>query len=570
MQFHTSYEPHRQKQLEEQRKAQEEQKRKLLAEKGPKPPARRKRAPKAEPVEAQPSPENISVAGENAEQPAAPNRNNLNFSSMPMNEVRSPVRAPSGGKLASFRVTPTRLSPDPGDEEAEQDVPQESAPSPVRKTRKKIIEIAKKVVPYHKPAGPKLSFNKMMQQEYQYIAAEPTEPYAEPVADTEPAPLLERRPLNPTEETARPAHPPEPGPKSGGLSLSSLGSRVEAPAAPAEQPSPQQSAAAFTITHKKDVVYATMDELALAEAMAAARDIYRRSLEATAALEERLMQEGHEADIQEEEFFSLSREIAAQYAKGNSDALFLCATEDASYEHHIHVVHVALLSIYLAAASKLSENEQIFIGVAAFLQDIGIVRYKNIITKPGALLDLERSMLRKHPIDGANMVRTLTSMTSETASELGNLIMETHESYDGSGYPNKKKGSAISPYAQLIKVSDIYQALTHVRPWRPSFTPLEALHMLLGARHTFSHRALRTLLNSITLYPHGAKLRLSTGEEGIVLRPNRLSMMRPVLKITGDEAGNKIDGAYMDLDKNASVSISGVAFSPQNLSQQTA
>jgi HD-GYP domain-containing protein (c-di-GMP phosphodiesterase class II) len=289
--------------------------------------------------------------------------------------------------------------------------------------------------------------------------------------------------------------------------------------------------------------------------MASAEELWTRTLMEAAALEERILAAGHEAELCEDVFLNLSADIAAQYEAGNTYALYLSATDALPYEHHAHVAHTSFLAIYLAATAHMSRDEQIFVGLAAFMEDIGIVRYKSIISKPGQLLELERSMLRKHPSDGAEMLRLGASLPEKTAGELVRVILDAHECCDGSGYPEGKRGAAISTYAQIVQAADIYQALTHKRPWRPAFPQMTALDMLISSACKFSRDALRALLNAVTLYPYGTRVRLSTGESGFVLRPNAKSIMRPLVKLAEDASGRKLDDACIDLSLSHSVTI---------------
>ena len=80
-------------------------------------------------------------------------------------------------------------------------------------------------------------------------------------------------------------------------------------------------------------------------------------------------------------------------------------------------------------------------------------------------------VIRKHPEYG---YQTLEE-TNQLGDECKHIILEHHERFDGSGYPNKLKGVSINLYGRICSIADVYEALTAERPYRKPVTPLNAL-----------------------------------------------------------------------------------------------
>jgi putative two-component system response regulator len=81
--------------------------------------------------------------------------------------------------------------------------------------------------------------------------------------------------------------------------------------------------------------------------------------------------------------------------------------------------------------------------------------------------------MQRHPVLSERICRPLTTLQSILP-----LIRYHHERYDGSGYPEGLSGDAIPLGARILGMADAFDALTSVRPYRPTFTVREALQVL--------------------------------------------------------------------------------------------
>ena len=127
-----------------------------------------------------------------------------------------------------------------------------------------------------------------------------------------------------------------------------------------------------------------------------------------------------------------------------------------------HSNRVAKYSRMLAQALGEDEKTQENIYYVALLHDIGKIGVPNaIINKPGKLTDEEYEIIKTHPVIGADILKTISSMP-----EISIGARSHHERYDGRGYPDGLAGENIPWIARIIGVADAYDAMTSNRSYR--------------------------------------------------------------------------------------------------------
>lgn len=147
---------------------------------------------------------------------------------------------------------------------------------------------------------------------------------------------------------------------------------------------------------------------------------------------------------------------------------------------HKHSDRVEKYSVKIAKRLKLGKESLENLTVASVLHDIGKIHVPvEVLNKPGKLTDEEYNLIKKHPIDGANMIR------DSFYKELAPIIEQHHERLNGSGYPFGLKGDEILLEARIIAVSDTFDAMTEDRAYRKAFNEGVALNEL--KRLTGSH-----------------------------------------------------------------------------------
>ena len=95
-----------------------------------------------------------------------------------------------------------------------------------------------------------------------------------------------------------------------------------------------------------------------------------------------------------------------------------------------------------------------------------------IITKPGKLDSHEYAMIQKHPIIGYQLLQA-----QNVDDHVRNAALMHHERWDGSGYPMKLSGLDIDPYARLVAIADVYDAMTASRVYRGPLCPFRVIEI---------------------------------------------------------------------------------------------
>lgn len=117
---------------------------------------------------------------------------------------------------------------------------------------------------------------------------------------------------------------------------------------------------------------------------------------------------------------------------------------------------------------------------AAMLHDVGKLAVPaSILSKRGPLTETEWTVVQRHPAAGADLLRLVSADLEPIAAG----VRAHHERWDGGGYPAHLAGDAIPLVGRIVAVADVYDSLTHDRPYRSHvFSPAEALaHVRAGA-----------------------------------------------------------------------------------------
>ncbi|MGQ0714299.1 MAG: HD domain-containing phosphohydrolase [Gemmatimonadaceae bacterium] len=129
-----------------------------------------------------------------------------------------------------------------------------------------------------------------------------------------------------------------------------------------------------------------------------------------------------------------------------------------------HTLRVGELSAAIAEALGLARETAELIRAAAPLHDVGKIGVPDhILLKPGNLTPEEFDVMKTHTTIGAAI---LAGGKSALVMEAERIALNHHERWDGSGYPNGRRGDAIPLSARVVAVADVFDALTHPRPYR--------------------------------------------------------------------------------------------------------
>ncbi|MBD3425760.1 MAG: HD domain-containing protein [Candidatus Omnitrophica bacterium] len=139
--------------------------------------------------------------------------------------------------------------------------------------------------------------------------------------------------------------------------------------------------------------------------------------------------------------------------------------------HAARVMHIAVL---LAKKLKLDMVSIGKLKVASLLHDLGKLAIDDrILFKNGKLSSDEFKEIKKHPHWGADVISLVYFLR-----DIIPIMANHHENYDGTGYPQGKKGDDIPIESRVLAVADIYEALTADRPYRKGYSRRKAIEII--------------------------------------------------------------------------------------------
>ncbi len=158
-----------------------------------------------------------------------------------------------------------------------------------------------------------------------------------------------------------------------------------------------------------------------------------------------------------------------------SEALELRSTETGN-----HVKRVSHICHTLAKAYGLSEHDAEMLRHAAPLHDVGKVGIPDaILNKPGKLDDEEWKIMQSHAQKGYAILQDSRRPLVHAGAV---IALDHHEKWDGSGYPNGKKGSEIHIYGRIVALADVYDALRHKRCYKEAWELADVVKEIEGLR----------------------------------------------------------------------------------------
>ena len=242
---------------------------------------------------------------------------------------------------------------------------------------------------------------------------------------------------------------------------------------------------------------------------------------------------------------------------GECESFMLGLTNLKNYDEYTlnHSINVSILALCFGRRLGLEKKELVDLGIGAFFHDIGKLEVPaEVLNKKGKLDENEWKIMTQHPHHGAEKLASLKELSYLPVGALY-IALEHHNWADLSGYPRYWKKKNVNFYSRIVKICDVFDAITTKRVYRENaMSRHEALSIMLEKSGTeFDAVLLKVFANMIGVYPIGSLVALDSGELGVVVEtnPEVAFMLRPKVKLITDKEKNKIDGDIVDLTEKS-------------------
>lgn len=197
-----------------------------------------------------------------------------------------------------------------------------------------------------------------------------------------------------------------------------------------------------------------------------------------------------------------------------------------------HCVRVAQLAVAVGAVAGHTREELRWLAMGCLVSRCCATESaRELSEEPRRLTEVEFAEIKRTPGRVFDMLSTIDfPLVART------VAYQIHERWNGTGYPRRKAGNQIHVLARVAGVCDAYVSLSSPRPHRPAYSLYAAVVQILADARAglFDPQTIRHFLRTVSLYPIGAYVRLSTGQIGRVVRTSPDAYDRPSVEIVGE------------------------------------
>ncbi|MET0660764.1 MAG: HD domain-containing phosphohydrolase [Steroidobacteraceae bacterium] len=236
---------------------------------------------------------------------------------------------------------------------------------------------------------------------------------------------------------------------------------------------------------------------------------------------------------------------------GKTDVMLHAMSEKMGEDAYFHPLNVTVLSLILGRALGFDSAALREVGLGALFHDIGKTKVpRNLLTKQEAFTSTENVLMEQHCSHGLALARAM-GLSEEGQA----MIMQHHEYLDGSGYPSKLSGAALSPFVRVVSIANTYDNLCNPRNLAQALTPSESLSRMFASMRTkLDEMQLQMFIRCLGVYPPGSIVQLSNEMVCLVLASSSTQPMRPNVLIYDPEVP-KDDGAIICLEQEPELKI---------------
>lgn len=213
---------------------------------------------------------------------------------------------------------------------------------------------------------------------------------------------------------------------------------------------------------------------------------------------------------------------------------------------YIHSLNVALICNIIGKWLHFNTKDLEALTLSGMLHDLGkLMIPSDIITKPAKLTAEEFTVVKTHPIRAYNLLKG-----KDIDPRIKRAALMHHERCDGSGYPYGFVKEQIEPFAKLVAIADVYDAMTCARVYRGPLCPFEVISTFEAEGYAkYDTKYILTFLEGIVQTYINNNVKLNNNMNGEIILINKTELSRPVVRV-GEQ--------FIDLAKHRELQITAL------------
>ena len=231
--------------------------------------------------------------------------------------------------------------------------------------------------------------------------------------------------------------------------------------------------------------------------------------------------------------------LAQAVVQNRSALMALTALKDYDNYTFTHMVNVSILTMAQARGLGVEGPLLREFGLASLMHDIGKVKTPSeILNKPDKLTDEEFAIMKRHVVDGAEILRG----TPDIPALAPVVAFEHHLRVDGTGYPHGVTRPNLNLATMLCGIADVYDAMRSQRKYQQAF-PSERILAVLQRNDgkQFDQNLIRRFVQLLGIYPVGNMVKLDSEEIAIVLQVHAPDPYRPKVRVLFAADGTRLE-----------------------------